>query len=136
MVTEDGDEEIVWDRVERSLAFLDTWSVILPDGSITTKVLTKEAHTNQYLNFSSNHPLEHKRGVVPTLLYKAKAIVSDSKDQEEEKAHIKQALCWNSYLEWLLEGADLPPPDRPVEEGMEENSLDPTPNQAGPSAPT
>ena len=39
VITEDADEEIVWDRVERALAFLDTLSVILPDGSIKTKVL-------------------------------------------------------------------------------------------------
>ena len=25
VVTEDADEEIVWDRVERAVAFLDTW---------------------------------------------------------------------------------------------------------------
>ena len=29
VVTEDADEDIVWDMVESALAFLDTWSVIL-----------------------------------------------------------------------------------------------------------
>ena len=48
VVTEDADEKIVRDRVEKALAFLDTWSVILPDGSIKTKVFRKETHTNQY----------------------------------------------------------------------------------------
>ena len=51
----------------------------------------------------------------------AEAIVSEFKDREEEKAHLKQALCWNGYLSWLLDGADMPPPVQPVEEGVEEN---------------
>ena len=127
VVTEDADE-IVWDRVERALAFLDTfldtWSVILQDGSIKTNLFRKETHTNLYLNFSSNHPLEHKRGEVHTLLHCAETIVSEPKDREEEKAHIKQALCWNCYLSRLLEGTDMPPPDQPVEEGVEENPPD------------
>ena len=76
---------------------LDTWSVISPDGLIKTKVFRKETHRDQYLNFTSNHPLEHKRGVVCTLLHRAEAIVSDPKDLEEEKSHIKHALCWNGY---------------------------------------
>ena len=69
VVTEEADEEIVWDRVETVLAFLNTWSVILTDSSIKTKVFRKETHTNQYLNFGSKNPLEHKRGIVRTLLH-------------------------------------------------------------------
>ena len=41
VVTKDTEEEIVWDRVERALTFLDTWSAILPDGSIKTKVFRR-----------------------------------------------------------------------------------------------
>ena len=62
MVTKDADEEMVWDRVEKALAFLETCLVIHPDGSIKTRVFRKETHSNQYLNFSSNHPCSTRVG--------------------------------------------------------------------------
>ena len=66
---------------ERSLPFLDTWPIINDDGSIITKVYHKETHADQYLYFNSNHPLEHRRGVVKTLMQ------SDERDKVEEKSH-------------------------------------------------
>ena len=48
MITKEADEEIVWDRVERALAFLDTWSIISPDGSIKAKVFRKR-HTHRLI---------------------------------------------------------------------------------------
>ena len=44
-------------KVERVLIFLETMSVINEDGSIRTRVYRKETYTDQYLNFTSNHPL-------------------------------------------------------------------------------
>ena len=101
-VSADGEE--LGTRVERALAFLDTWSVIQDDGSIHTRVFRKETHTDQYLNFESNHPLEHKRGVVRTLLHRAEMVVSDQEDKEQEKGHIRQALKMNGYPDWVVDG--------------------------------
>ncbi|XP_068739082.1 uncharacterized protein [Montipora capricornis] len=89
-------------NTERALAFLDTWSVINEDGTIKTRVYRKATHTDQYLKFESNHPLEHKRGVVRTLAHRAESIVSDLKDREGEIDHVRTALSYNGYPSWLL----------------------------------
>ena len=79
-------------KVERSLMFLDTWLVVEPDGSIRTKVFRKDTHTEKYLNFSSNHLLEHKRRVVRPLMNRAVRLVSDETELEREKDHMRKAL--------------------------------------------
>ena len=89
-------------KVERCLAFLDTLSVINEDGTIRTRVFRKETHTDQYLNFESNHPLEHKRGVVRTLTHRARSIVSDLGERKKELEHVREALGYNGYPDWML----------------------------------
>ena len=64
-------------RVERALAFQDTMTVVESDGSISMKVFRKDTHTGQYLNFGSNHLLEHKRGVMRMLMNRADRLGSD-----------------------------------------------------------
>ena len=54
------------EKKERTLAFLDTVTVLQKDGSINTRIVRKETHTNQYSNFESKHPLLHKRDDVRT----------------------------------------------------------------------
>ena len=62
------------------------------DGSIKTKVYHMENHTDQYLHFSSNHPLEHKREVVKTLMHRMDTMVSDERDKVEKKSHENRHL--------------------------------------------
>ena len=111
--------EDVEKRVERSLAFLDTLSVLNEDGTIRTRVYRKETHTDQYLNFSSNHPLEHKRGVVKTLVHRAETVVSNMEERKQELDHIRGALQVNGYPDWMLGECreEVKDKDQSVEEG-------------------
>ena len=90
------DIEGLENSTERVLAFLDTLSVINEDGTIKTQVYTK------YLNFQSNHPLEHKRGVVKTLAHRAKTVVNKKEDRRKELNHLRGALKCSGYPEWIL----------------------------------
>ena len=45
----------------------------------------KSTHTDQYLNFESNQPLDHKLSVVRALHHRADNVVSDPEDVRQEK---------------------------------------------------
>ena len=92
--------------VERKLPFLDALSVHEEDGHVSTKVYRKPTHTDQYLNWTSNHHLEHKRSVVRTLLRRADKIVTSEEDKKAEISHVTKVLAANGYQKWALK---LPP---------------------------
>ena len=55
-----------------------------------------------YLNWQSNHPLEHKRSVVRTLLKRAETHVTDPEDTTAEIEHVKSVLRANGYKDWAF----------------------------------
>ena len=53
-------------------------------------------HINShYLNWDSNHHLEHKTSVVCTLLCRTETIVLESQDVKEELKHVKKVMIVN-----------------------------------------
>ena len=79
-------------EVEHVIPFLDVEIMRNVDGSLSTKVYRKPTHTDQYLQFSSHHPMAHKRSVVSTLLKRAASHCSSNSLVCKEKAYVKETL--------------------------------------------
>ena len=79
---------------------LDTLTTRMSDGSRKFSVYRKPTHTDQYLQFQSHQPMEHKMGVIRTLTHRADTIISDPQDKEREIKHLKKVLSVAGYSKW------------------------------------
>jgi hypothetical protein len=66
------------------------------------QVYRKPTHTDRYLDFSSNNPIEHKRAVAATLFHRALTVPTKENDKETEVKHVKTALLMNGYPKKFL----------------------------------
>ena len=79
-------------ETDGQLPFLDTLVTRRPDGSLKVLVYRKKTHTDHYLAFSSHHPLNHKLGVVRTLLDRCHDVVTEEEDKKKEQEHVELRL--------------------------------------------
>ena len=61
------------------------------DGSIETQVYRKKTHTDQILNYNSNHPTQHKFSCLRTLFNRADTHCSTTESKKNELIYI--GLC-------------------------------------------
>ena len=67
------------------------------DRMIETSLYRKQTHTDRYLDFSSHHPLAHKKSVVTSLLSRAKALSSTAAECTKEKLNVMRGLKGNGF---------------------------------------
>ena len=87
---------------DQQIPFLDTLVTRKEDGSVKLQVYRKKTHTDQYLNFSSHHPIQHKLGVIRTLFDRCENIVSEENDRKVEEEHIREAMKKCGYPNWTF----------------------------------
>ena len=78
------------------LSFLGTTTTRIR-GRIQVSVYRKPTHTDKYLDYNSNHPSQHKRSVVNTLLHRAQKIPSTNAERSRERKHVIKLLRDNNY---------------------------------------
>ena len=78
---------------QNTIPILDTMITRSPRGTLSFSVYRKKTHTDQYLQFDSNQPLQHKLGVIRTLNHRCKTICTT---QEEEKR--RKQITSRNYL--------------------------------------
>ena len=111
------------DEKNGRIPFIDTCFHVNEDGSTKVTVYRKPTHTDQYLNFHSNHHLQHKRAVVNTLLLRAQTLVSEETDKAKEIQHVKQALRSNNHPDWMLTIPNTGTGSRVSEESVNEKRI-------------
>jgi len=87
---------------EGKIPFLNALIVRNDEGNVKLQIYRKPTHTDQYLNFSSHHPIEHKLSVVRTLLQRSQSLITDSHDRQLEDAHVEKALRSCGYPDWTF----------------------------------
>ena len=85
-----------------SICFLDVALTRSHIGVISTNIYRKPTHSDRYLNFRSNHPIEHKSAVVNALAHRGNCLISNEGDKELEMKHIYKALNFDGYPAWFL----------------------------------
>ena len=85
-----------------SIPFLNILVTPQPDGTFTTKVYRKPTHTNQHLQWDSNHNLASKYSVINTLTHIGRTICFTPELLNNELQHLDQVLRQWKYSRWAI----------------------------------
>ena len=90
-------------KEDGSISFLDTFVKPEADGRLSITVYRKPTHTNQYLQWNSNHYLSAKFSVIHALSHRAKTVCSKPELLQKERNHPRKALTKCKYPKWALD---------------------------------
>ena len=85
-----------------SISFLDILVTPKVDGTFSTKVYRKPTHTDQYLQWDSNHNLASKYSVINTLTHRARTLCSTPELINNELEHLEEVLRCCKYPRWAI----------------------------------
>ena len=99
------------EEADHTLPMLDTLTTRNNEGRLSFSVYRKPTHTDQYLQFVSNQPLQHKLGVVKTLIHRCHTICSTEEAKVKELEHLQKVLSVSGYPRsaWTAATAARPP---------------------------
>ncbi len=101
--------KFTWEEeTEKSLAVLDAKITRDNLGKLSFSVYRKPTHMDQYLQYSSNQPLQHKLGVIRTLVHCSNTICSNEVAQDYEIKHVKKVLRVSRYSKKAWKVATTP----------------------------
>ena len=86
---------------EGFLPFLDV-GLLKADGKLVTRIYRKPTHTQQYINWNSNHPKNMLLGDLKALIHRAHVICDLKEDLLEELDLLKDVFIGNGYPEHLV----------------------------------
>ena len=86
-----------------SIPCLDTIVKPEADGTLSIAVYRKPTHTDQYLQWDSNHHLSAKFSVIHTLSHRASTVCSKPELLQQEKDHCRKVLTKCKYPKWTLD---------------------------------
>ena len=89
-------------KKDNCIIFLDISNTRDHTGTLDANIYRKPTHIERYLNFKSEHPLEHKSAVVDALTHRANSLIRDENKKRVELKHIENVLTLNGYPNWLL----------------------------------
>ena len=81
---------------DNQLAFLDVLVTKNDDGTLNTQVYRKSTHTDQILNYYSNHPTAHKISCVKTLFKRIDTHCNTEQTKPKERNYVNNTFRKNN----------------------------------------